>query len=288
MSDVCLAAVAAVVVFGGLTFLLVQFNQSQIRHDVRTRHRRTAERELSDVVARWDVIEGRRGGVPIRIEGGWKEGTPVYEVPLTTSASLIGGSITPFRFEAATSEAGTHRQLAREGLASETLARHAARLGGGSVVCDGSTVWARTTKSYALPDAIHLIAEIARAPERALRRIAEVVDADATKLDECVLRLGSESRPVTITIDGGVRLAIDAAPLDGLMSARVLQGAIASMRSHARGPELDALATDLTGTLEVSEDRVVLTVPFATPPEHVLRAVELLDRLTETERGPFR
>jgi hypothetical protein len=84
---------------------------------------------------------------------------------------------------------------------------------------------------------------------------------------------------------------ITAPPLSGLESGSIGK-AIASVREHVRGPELEALASELTGTLEIERrpegDRLSLTLPLATPTERLLRAVELVERLTEPERSAFR
>ncbi|MBN8615276.1 MAG: hypothetical protein J0L92_32065 [Deltaproteobacteria bacterium] len=286
MSDVALGAGVAVVVFGGLIYLLNRFNESEIRRTHRKHLRQLVGRSLTDVRASGDRIDGTNDGVPIRIEGGWSPGTHLDEVVLTTSATIVGGRLAPFTVPSITED-----RLAREGLPTDRVPRNELLLSA-SITCDGTTIAVRTTKTWSLGAAIALVAQLAHAPRHALSRLAGHAGLGATDLDAAhALRLGSTSRPVAVTIDGGVRLSIDATPLEGLTSG-TLGAAITDLRDHVRGPELAALASHLTGTLEIDRrdegDRLSLTIPLATPNDHVLRAVELVDRLTETERGPFR
>lgn len=291
MSDVGLAAVAAVVFFGGVLYLLNRFNESEIRRDMRKRVRSMLEKSLTDLVVQGDTIGGTQDGVTIWVEGGWTPGARTDSVVYTTSAQVIGGRLAPFTLESVAAEAVVRERLAREGLETATLARQVAFLAGGSVSTNGAKVEATTNKIYALVNAVAAVAEIARAPERALAQIADAARVERSRMKDGALRLGHEARPVTVTIDRGVRVSIDATPLEGIVVGP-LTSAITSLARHVRGPELAALASDLTGSVAIERrtegDRLSLTLPLATPADHVLRAVELVDRLTEIERGPFR
>lgn len=286
MSDVGLAAVAAVVFFGGVLYLLNRFNESEIRRDMRKRVRSMLEKSLTDLVVQGDTIGGTHDGVTIWVEGGWTPGTRTDSVVYTTSAQVIGGRLAPFTLESVAAEAVVRERLAREGLETATLARQVAFLAGGSVSTNGAKVEATTNKIYALVNAVAAVAEIARAPERALAQIADAARVERSRMKDGALRLGHEARPVTVTIDRGVRVSIDAPPLEGLTTGSI-DAAIESLGDHVRVPELEALSSELLGRIEIGEG-VSFTLPLATPPDHVLRAVELVDRLTETERGPFR
>lgn len=281
MSDVALGAVVAVVVFGGLIYLANRFNESEIRRTWRKRLRELVAGSLEDVRASGDWIEGTHEGVPIRIEGGWTPGMRLDEIVLTTTATIVGGRLAPFTVRSITEEA-----LSGEGLPTDRVPGNELLLSA-SLACDGTTVVVRATRSWSVRAAIALVAQLAHAPRHALARLAAHAEVSASDLDAApALRLGSTSRPVTVTIDHGVRLAIDATPLEGLTSGSV-DAAIASLGDHVRRPELEALASGLLGRIEVGPG-VSFTLRLATPPEHVLRAVELVDRLTETERSAFR
>ena len=286
MSDVGLGAVVAVVVFGGLIYLLNRFNESEIRRTHRKHLRQLVERSLTDPRTKGDRIDGTHDGVPIRIEGGWTRGARIDEVVLTTSATIVGGRLASFTMPSITEE-----RLAREGLPTDAVPRNELLLSA-SLSCDGTTIAVRTTKTWSLRAAIALVAQLAHAPRHVLSRLEGHAAVRATGLhDAHALQLGSASRPVTVTIDRGLRLSIDATPLAGLPSG-TLASAITALRGHVRGPELAALASDLTGTIDIDRrdqgDRLSLTIPLATPNDHVLRAVELVDRLTDTERSAFR
>lgn len=286
MSDVGLAAVAAVAVFGGLIYLANRFNESEIRRTRRKHIRELVAESLTDPSASGDRIEGTHDGVPIRIEGGWTPGTRLDEIVLTTSAAIVGGRLARFTVPSITVE-----HLAREGLPTDAVPGNEVLLGA-SLTCDGTTIVVRTTRSWSIRSAIALVARLSRAPHDVLSRLAAQARVSTGDLEAThALRLGSASRPVTVTIDRGLRLTIEATPLEGLTSGS-LAAAIGALRGHVRGPELDALASELTGTLELERrtegDRLSLTLPLATPTERVLRAVELVERLTEPERGAFR
>ncbi len=283
MSGVALATMASVLVFGVLIHLANRFNTSEIRRTRRKHLRKMFESELRDLRVDGDVYQGTCDGVPIQIEGGWTPGTRADDAAIVFRASVIGGRLAPFTIDSITPES-----LAREGLEAEVLARHHTNLAGGSLTSDGTDIVVRTTKTWVVRWAIEVVCAIARTPDRVLSRVAGA--ARVTRWGES-LELGTEARPVTITIDRGVRLAIDATPLEGMVVGS-LSSAITSLGRHARGPELAALATDLTGSVAVERhtegDRLAITLPLTTSADHVLRAVELVDRLTETEGGPFR
>lgn len=286
MSDVGLAAVAAVVVFGGLIYLANRFNESEIRRTRRKHLREILANTLTDLRASGDRIEGTHGGVPIRVEGGWTPGMRIDEVALTTSATIEGGRLAAFSLASITLES-----VAREGLPTD-LVPHNGMLERASLTCDGTTVHVRATQTWSILAAVGFAAEMARVPDRVLSHFAQAAKVGAADVSAThSLHLGTEARPITVTIDRGFRCVITAPPLSGLESGSIGK-AIASVREHVRGPELEALASELTGTLEIERrpegDRLSLTLPLATPTERLLRAVELVERLTEPERSAFR
>jgi hypothetical protein len=287
MSEVGLAAVAAVAVFGGLIYLANRFNESEIRRTRRKHLRELAADSLTDVRASGDRIEGTHDGVPIRLEGGWTPGMRLDEIVVTTTTTIVGGCLVPFTVPSITESA-----LSGEGLPTDRVPRNELLLRA-SLTCDGRTIAVRTTRSWAVRSGIALAAQLAHAPHHVLSRLARDAGRDDSGLDVTTptLRLGSASRPVAVTIDRGVRLSLDASPLEGLTSGSLAAG-IAALRSHERGPELHALASELTGTLEIERrtdgDRLSLTLPLATSTDRVVRAVELVERLTEPKRGAFR
>jgi hypothetical protein len=280
VSDVGLGAMAAVAVFGGLIYLANRFNQSEIRRTRRNHIRELVAESLTDLHASGDWIEGTHDGVPIRVEGGWTPGTRLDEVVLTTSATIVGGRLARFTVPSITEE-----HLAREGLPTDRVPGNELLLSC-SLTCDGTSIAVRTTRSWSVRSAIALVAQLSRVPHHVLSRLARDAGVSAPGLDATTLRLGSASRPVTATIDRGLRLSIDARPLEGLESGSI-DAAIESLGDHVRVPELEALASELMGRIDV-EEGVSFTLRLATPSDQVLRAVELVERLTEPERGAFR
>lgn len=281
MSDVGLGAAAAVVFFGGLIYLANRLNQSEIRRTHRKHLRELVADSLTDLRASGDRIDGMHDGVPIRVEGGWTPGTRLDEVVLTTSATIVGGRLARFTVPSITEE-----HLAREGLPTDAVPGNELLLSA-SLTCDGTTIAVRTTRSWSVPSAIALVARLSRAPHHALSRLAVQARLSTEGLEAThALRLGSASRPVIATIDRGLRLTIVATPLEGLTSGSI-DAAIESLGDHVRVPELEALSSELMGRIDVGEG-VSFTLHLSSRTDHLLRAVELVERLTQIERSAFR